>query len=632
MSIRLKVILPYLILTLVVAVIGVYVVTRLVASTLSERLTNQLLEAGRAVSDNFTRQEGTHIDQARTVAFTQGLAEALQASDHDAVLALVKPLASGLGIQNIILITPNGEELVHLVIDSKGTLQEVNEKTGAGNSPIVTPYLTSRDTDAPPNRALGQNLVNSQYYYYTALPVAFDSEFAGVVVIGTSINSILPVLKSTVLADIVIYGGDGQAIGTTLMASTSDVDVLEFISIPEVNYKNVISSSNIVDGENLSLGGRWYRLARGPLQVGNDRIGVFAVALPLNYVIQSASDNRTNYTLLFFFVMLGVVGIGFLISRLIITPLNALVSTSQAIAGGNLDRRTGIHSRDEIGELASTFDSMTNSLQERTEELQKKNELLEKMDRTKANFIQISAHELRTPLTLVVGYTQMLEHMAKGNPEILKLTRGILEGSDRMSETVNNMLDVSRIDSNTLYLRKSEMQLAPVVQKVQKVFGPDLKERNIHLTLNGLSGLPKLKGDPEMLQKAFYQVIMNSIKFTPDGGSVMVDGQYKNGVEAPHLQVTIRDSGIGIDKEELPNIFNKFSQTGDVMLHSSGKTKFKGGGLGMGLVIARGIIEAHGGRIWAESEGHDEKNFPGSTFFISLPVEKEAEKEKDGSS
>src|SRR5690348_5489949 len=120
MSIRLKVILPYLILTLVVAVIGVYVVTRIVASTLSERLTNQLLEAGRAVSDNFVRQEAAHVDQARTVAFTQGLAEALQNSDHDSVLTLVRPLASGLGIQNIILITADGQELVHLALNEKG--------------------------------------------------------------------------------------------------------------------------------------------------------------------------------------------------------------------------------------------------------------------------------------------------------------------------------------------------------------------------------------------------------------------------------------------------------------------------------------------------------------------------------
>lgn len=625
MSIRLKVILPYLILTLVVAVIGVYVVTRLVANTLSERLTNQLLEAGRAVSDNFVREESAHVDQARTVAFTEGLGSALQNSDREAVLALVKPLATGLGIQNIILITPGGEELVHLVTDANGVLQEVNQETGAGRSPIVTPYLKDRNIDAAPNRALGQNLVNSKYYYYTALPVAFDSQFAGVVVIGTSMDSILPYLKSTVLADIVIYGGNGQAIGTTLIADSADQDILQVVTIPEENYRSVIASSNIVEGENFLLGGRWYRLARGPLQVGNDRIGVFAVALPLNFVIQSASDNRLNYTLLFFSVMLGVIVIGVTVSQLIIKPLNSLVSTSQAIASGDLDMRTGIDSRDEIGKLASTFDLMTNSLQERTHELQRKNELLEKMDRTKANFIQISAHELRTPLTLVVGYAQMLEQKAKGDADMLKLIGGIMEGSDRMNETVNNMLDVSRIDSNTLYLKKSEVLLAPVIQKVQKVFKPDLQDRNIELSLNGLTELPKLQADPDMLRKAFYQVIMNSIKYTPDGGSVVVQGQYKNGTEPAHVEIAIRDTGIGINKDELPNIFNKFSQTGDVMLHSSGKTKFKGGGLGLGLVIARGIIEAHGGKIWAESQGHDEENFPGSTFYISLPIERESD-------
>jgi signal transduction histidine kinase len=626
MSIRLKVILPYLILTLVVAIIGVYVVTRLVANTLSERLTNQLLEAGRAVSDQFVRQESDHVDQARTVAFTSGLGVALQSADRETVLALTRPLASGLGVENIFLITPDGKELVHLLADEKGVLQEVTEETGAGSSPIVTSYLKSKDPEAPPNRALGQNLVNSKYYYYTALPVSFDSQFAGVVVIGTSIDSMLPVLKSTVLADIVIYAGNGQAIGTTLVTNSASEGIDPVLAISPESYLNVISSDNIVEGENLSLGGgRDYRLARGPLQIGDDRVGVFAVVLPLNFVIQSASDNRVNYTLLFFTVMLGVIAIGFSISRLITTPLNSLVNTSQAIASGNLEKRTGIRSRDEIGKLATTFDFMTDSLQERTEELQRKNELLEKMDRTKANFIQISAHELRTPLTLVVGYAQMLEHMAKGDPEILKLIKGILEGSDRMNETVNNMLDVSRIDSNTLYLRKSEIELAPLVQKIQKGFAPDLKDRSINFSVKGLKELPTLSADPEMLQKAFYQVIMNSIKFTPDGGSVVVSGQYKNGIEPAHLEIAVRDTGIGIDREELPNIFNKFSQTGDVMLHSSGKTKFKGGGLGMGLVIARGIIEAHGGRIWAESQGHDEEKFPGSTFFISLPIEHKSE-------
>lgn len=620
MSIRLKVILPYLLLTLVVAAIGVYVVTRLVSNTLSERLTNQLLEAGRVVSDNFVRQEVTHIESARIVAYTTGLAEALRDEDREAVLALVRPLASGLGIENLILITPQGTELAHLVQDKNGDLQTVEQDTGAANSPIVQPYLKNRNAEEPPRRALGVNLVDGQYYYFTAIPVPLKNEFAGVVVIGSSIDKILPFLKSTSLADIIIYGGDGHAIGTTLGAGTADKNALQSISITQVHYQDIILSEDIVTGENFSLDGRQYRLARGPLQVGNDRIGVFAVVLPLNFVIQSTVDNRTTYVLLFTMVMIGVIVIGYSVTRLIINPLYSLVRTSQAIASGKLDQRSGIHTADEIGTLATTFDEMTAKLQERTVELEKTNELLKKMDKTKSNFIQISAHELRTPLTLIMGYSQMLADKMKGDAEAAMLARGIVDGSERMTDIVGSMLDVSRIDSNTLSLKKSELQIDQVVSKVHKGFAKAMEERKISFKTEKLSDLPLVPADPELIQKVFHHLIMNAVKYTPDGGAVTVSGRYLNGSEPPQVEVAVRDTGIGIDPASQTLIFNKFYQTGEVLLHSSGKTKFKGGGPGLGLAIARGIVEAHGGRIWVESREFNEQTNPGSVFFITLPL------------
>ncbi len=625
MSIRLKVILPYLLLTLVVAVIGVYVVTRLVSNTLSERLTNQLLEAGRVVSDNFVRQEVAHVETGRIVAYTTGLAEALQSEDRQAALALVEPLASGLTIENLILISPRGTELVHLIQDENGDLQRVTENTGAAGSPIVQPYLQNRNEEEPPRRALGVNLVNDQYYYYTAIPVPLDGGFAGVVVIGTSINNILPFLKSTSLADVIIYGGDGRAIGTTLGAGSADESTLQMISITDSDFKDLIVQDDVVTGENFQLDGRWYRLARGPLQVGNDRVGVFAVVLPLNFVIQSTVDNRTTYVLLFTLVMLGVIAIGFSVTRLIINPLYSLVQTSQAIASGDLDKRTGIKSNDEFGTLANTFDEMTSRLKERTDELERTNELLKRMDKTKSNFIQISAHELRTPLTLIMGYSQMLEDKVKGDAEAAMLAKGILDGSERMTDIVGSMLDVSRIDSNSLFLKKTELQVEQVVNKVHKGFTDALKERKIKFDTEGLAKLPMVPADPELLQKVFHHLVMNAIKFSPDGGKVTVTGKYVNGNTPPQVEVAIRDTGIGINPESHTLIFNKFYQTGEVLLHSSGKTKFKGGGPGLGLAIARGIVEAHGGRIWVESPGHDEKTNPGSVFFVSLPLEKKAE-------
>ena len=620
MSIRLKVILPYLLLTIVVSVIGVYVVTRLVSNTIEERLKNQLLQAGRVVSDSFVRQESHHVDVARIIAYTAGLADALAGEDQKTVQALVEPAAAGLGLENLILISSQGKEVVHLVLDENRKLQRVEQSTGAADSPIVVPFLQNRNPEAPPRRALGMNLVNDEMYYYTALPVSSGEKFSGVIVVGTSIRNILPFLKSTALADVIVYGGDGQAIGSTL--GTGDQNTLKLLSITKEEYQSSILSDNVVKGNNIEVDKRAYSVAHGPLQVGNDRIGVFAVALPLDYVLESGTASRRTYVILFTVVFLFVLGIGFVVTRLIIKPLHSLVNTSQAIAGGDLQRRTGIRSKDEIGTLANTFDEMTARLQEHTLELERMNQILKNIDKTKTNFIQISAHELRTPLTLIMGYSQMLEQDMQDKPEQLALARGILEGSERMTDIVDSMLDVSRIDSNTLFLRKTGMRLDLLIKKVNKGFEKAFAERNIRMTVEGLAELPLIPADPDMLQKVFHHIIMNAIKFTPDGGSINVSGNYLNGSEPPQVEIAVRDTGIGIDPALHHLIFEKFNQTGDVLLHSSGKTKFKGGGPGLGLAIARGIVEAHGGRIWVESPGYNEQSNPGSTFYVSLPAGK----------
>jgi signal transduction histidine kinase len=624
MSIRLKVILPYLILTIVVSVIGVYVVTRLVSNTIQERLTNQLLEAGRVVSDSFVRQEVRHVESGRLIAYTRGLADALASEDGETALTLAEPVFSGMGIENLILISPQGNELVHLILDEKGDLKRVDQDTGAATSQLVAPFLTNRDHNAPPRRALGVNLVNNETYYYTALPVALGEKFSGVVVVGTSLRKILPILKSTSLADPIIYSDNGQIIGTTL--NVSDPNTLNLISIPQDEYQQIIGSDSIVTGTNNTLvDGHEFSIARAPLQVGNDRIGVFGVALPLDFVIKSGVDTKLTYVILFTIVFFFVLAIGFVVSRLITKPIYSLVHTSQVIAGGNLDERTDIQSNDEIGTLASTLDDMTSRLQDRTRELEQTNETLRNIDRTKTNFIQISAHELRTPLTLIMGYSQMLEQDTKNNPELLALAQGILEGSERMTSIVDSMLDVSRIDSNTLFLRKTGLRLDLLIKKVNKGFEKAFEERNIEVGTEGLRDLPLVPADPDLLLKVFNHIVMNAIKFTPDGGSITISGRYVNGNEPPQVEIAIRDTGIGIEPALQKLIFEKFNQSGDVLLHSSSKTKFKGGGPGLGLAIARGIVEAHGGRIWVESQGYNEQTTPGSTFFVSLPSEKQLE-------
>lgn len=635
MSIRIKVILPYLLLTLIVAITGAYVVTRLVTNSLSERLHNQLLQAGRVVSDEIARQELQHIENARIIIFTRGIAESLIDGNLSTLHDLALPTARGVGIENIFIINMQGQEMLHLLqVDE--TLLNVTKPEQESTFEFIRPILESNNPDTLPTRAIRKDPENNKWYYFTAVPFVAGDEPIGTVIIGTSIDVIMPRLKNTSLADVIVYGETGQAVASTLQAQGEEESLfLKTLSIPTETYQNVTATDEFVYGADISVGERSYSLAHGKIQVSNDILGVFSVVLSSDYVVQTSAVNRNLYVIIFSIAMVIVVLLGFIIARRIIDPLFSLVQTSQAIAGGDLDKRTDIQSKDEIGTLASTFDKMTESLQERTIDLQNRtielelanqqlaraNDQLEQMDKAKVSFIHISAHELRTPLTLIQGYSYMLQQMAKSDTELEALANGLMEGYDRMEEVVNSMLDVSKIDSNTLEISPEKAKLSFVIAKAKKPFVSALKERNIEFNVNGLDKLPVIPVDTDLLHKVFYHVIMNAIKYTPDGGKITVEGEVvEESPDSPEVEIRVRDTGIGIDKQNQKVVFEKFYQTGEVLMHSSGKTKFKGGGPGLGLAIAKGIVEAHGGSIWLDSPGYDERTTPGTTVHVRLPV------------
>jgi len=614
MSIRFKVILPYLLLTLIVAVTGAYVVTRLVSNSLTERLSNQLLEAGRVLSDTMARQDIKHTEAARIIAYTRGLGDALQNKDLGKIAELAKPAAVGLNVESLIVIDTQGYEAIHLIKQPDGSIADVTQPDRKSTLTIADGLLANNDVNSLPKRAMAIDAVDGRYYYYTAIPAPLGNQMAGVIVVGTSLNTILPLLKSTSLADLIIYGDNGNAIASTLELQVTDALFIRTVSIPNTLYQNVVSNDEKVQGENFQLDGRSYSQLLSPLKIGDDRLGVFAVVLPLDFVVQSNSTNRNNYVLLYSVAMIGVIFIGYFVARLIINPLSSLVSTTRAIAGGDLAQRTEIKSRDEIGVLASNFDEMTENLQQRTRQL-------EQMDRTKMRFIQVSAHELRTPLTTIRGYAQLVKIQSAGNENLAKLTTGIIDGTSRMGEIIENMLDVSRIDSNILEVMPTDMEFAPVIEKVEDSFDSALKEREIAFVTEGLTDLPVLHADMELLYKVFYHVIVNAIKYTPDGGKITVTGQHiTDAANGCAIEIAVKDTGIGIESQYQELVFEKFYQTGEVNVHSSGKTKFKGGGPGLGLAIARGILNKHHGRIWIESPGYNEDTCPGTTVHVRVPI------------
>ncbi|HSG45620.1 MAG TPA: HAMP domain-containing protein, partial [Anaerolineales bacterium] len=403
MSIRFKVILPYLLLTLLVAVTGAYVVTRLVANSLEERLANQLLEAGRVVSDSMARQEIDQVQSARVVAFTRGLGEALRDENEEQIILLAKPAASGLNIESMILFDGQGREALHVIKQSNGSILDVSQRGSKTTLSIVDNLLSENNINSLPKRTLEKDPVDGNYYYLTSISVIFENQVVGVVTVGTSLNTLVPQLKSTSSSDVIFYDESGTAIASTLGVNTTDPLFLRTFTIEDNFYNEIINQDDSVEGENFEVEERRYRSGFSPLKISDDRIAVFAVVLPMDFVVEQSSVNRNNYIFLYSAAMIAVILVGYFIARMIINPLSSLVKTSRAIADGDLAKRTSVQTNDEIGVLANTFDDMTEKLQQHTNELEKTNQILEQMDRTKIRFIQVSAHELRTPLTLVQG-------------------------------------------------------------------------------------------------------------------------------------------------------------------------------------------------------------------------------------
>lgn len=249
-------------------------------------------------------------------------------------------------------------------------------------------------------------------------------------------------------------------------------------------------------------------------------------------------------------------------------------------------------------------------------------ERLERMDQAKSDFLTIASHELRTPLTQIRGYVDVLHELAEtgtlADEQVLRISGNISRPTRRLENIVNAILDASRIDAEGLSLRFIPTTLALTMRLAIEPWQPALEERNITLTVESVDSIPPLHMDMERICQAFGNLISNAIKFTPDGGKVMIEA---HPLDDEHFEVTVTDTGIGISRAAQELIFEKFYRVGSVSLHSSGDSKFKGAGPGLGLPITRGVVEGHGGCVWVESEGYDEERCLGSVFHIVLPYQ-----------
>ena len=257
------------------------------------------------------------------------------------------------------------------------------------------------------------------------------------------------------------------------------------------------------------------------------------------------------------------------------------------------------------------FAAIIEKLTVRQNEIQEANELLEE---TRLSFVTVAAQELRTPLTLIEGYTEILKEMLlSGTLESGPLVSGVESGIQKLRYIIDELVDISMIDTQMLLLHYQPVKIIDLLEKARAEIEGKAAERSQKLEINFFPEAEKtVFVDPERLLQTIINVLENSVKFTPEGGSIVVDGRMLPGF----IELTIADTGVGIAPSDQVMIFEKFGsirrseQVGNASVVS---------GPGLGLHLTKGILEAHGGTIWVESQGYDEELCPGSIFHLMFP-------------
>lgn len=295
-------------------------------------------------------------------------------------------------------------------------------------------------------------------------------------------------------------------------------------------------------------------------------------------------------------------------------------------------RREKVSTDQESTYLREYSERLVDHLEQKVRELSEANKALEYRAAMKARFIDLAAHELRTPLAAVHGYLSILtspgsSFLANTDEDALEIIDGIVMGVDRLRGIVQDMLDVTRLNAGTLQLSYAPISLSSLFRRIEKDFANVVARRNQTLTIADVSHIKPIWADGERVTQILRNLVSNAVKYTPDGGTVDIsveimgkDPQAELAEAERFIKITVSDSGVGIPPDQHERIFELFHEVREIEHHSTSKTDFMGGGAGLGLPIARGVAEAHGGSLWVESEGYHPEQYPGSKFHLILPL------------
>lgn len=387
--------------------------------------------------------------------------------------------------------------------------------------------------------------------------------------------------------------------------SAVGLDLSGMNQLSAVNKRNtavIVSRSSVDDVE------RVYGLSR----VGNTGY-VVMVGVQSAILYASAWRQLMGYAVIGLILVFCTVTAALLIARSIARPVRLLNLAAEEFGGGNFSARAPAAERDEISRLGMNFNAMA-------ERLQKREERFAELDRLKSEFVSTVSHELRTPLTTIKALTRLLMREGLDETKRREYIETISVECDRQIDLVLNLLDLSRIEGGVLRVTHERVDVQEVLSSIVKSETRSAEKRRHDLRLDPNLEVPPVCADPKELRRVLSNIVENAIKYTPDGGSIVLSALQKDG----QVAINVADNGRGIPPEDMPILFDKFHRGrpaphSEAMRGATTDAEFLEdadvSGVGLGLYLARNVMEQMGGRITVESQVGR-----GSTFKLHLPV------------
>ena len=573
-------------LSLMVALVGLLLVMQYLATRQVLDWHRQRVElVARLVLAEYIGKIHRVEQAANLLADNPTYGELLAAGNVEALRSLVSPMMKATGL-NILTIT-----------DYQGVIVVRAHDPGAlgvniSSNPLVRASLKSKE-------GTRMTTWKDSVALSASSPIHYQDKIVGVVLTGVLVDKSFVESLSRPGAEVAIFYANRLVVNSFKDLNETALDQMR-------RSKDLAASAGGANIQTLKLGDESYTINFLPLE-GEEKPWE-------NIIVVGVNRRELEPTLLTLkLVIFGVGGASALIAGLLSFWLSSgmrrqiahLAEGTRRAAAEELAGAIPVTSRDELGELAESFNAMTRALGEKTRQLQ------EERDRVAANadFLAMIVHDIKAPLTGVRLTIEALEDDTLP-PEIHAKLQGIIQRSEGLLLHLHNVLDLSRFESGRLALKPEAVPPGFVIQRLLHHFGPLAQHEGVALNASPLPpNLPPILVDEPSLDRVLSNLLVNALAATPEGGRIQVAAQALDGGQPGEVEISVADTGCGLGPEEKDHLFEKFTLS-----------RSKADGTGLGLYICKTLVEANHGRLWVESE-----TSRGTTFHLAFPAAQEEE-------